>query len=250
MLRTESSPADDPTVTVAGEQVSIPVEVRSAKMVGGIFTAPFTATRRLIEYSGLRPQKVAGTLALVIVSGVQYTDNDLGPYNEISLAIAVEPLDGAGSGPAALVTGNLTTFIHRLPVNQEFTCAAGRDIWGFPKWVADISFQERATATDVVMIDGGEFAMAMHVDRRFALPTPPSEQALSCYSFSNGVVRCTPWTMRLSGSRLRIGGASVEVGERNQLADDLRSLGFPKRALLGQAVAHLSCTFGRAEVVH
>jgi len=135
-------------------------------------------------------------------------------------------------------------------VNQEFTCAAGRDIWGFPKWVADISFQERATTTDVVMLDGGEHAMTMRVDRRFALPTPPSEQAMSCYSFHNGVLRRTPWTMRLSGALMRISGVSVEAGERNQLADDLRSLGFPKKALFGQAVRHVSCTFGRAEVVN
>jgi hypothetical protein len=29
------------------------------------------------------------------------------------------------------------TFIARLPVNQEFTCEAGRAIWGFPKSVKD-----------------------------------------------------------------------------------------------------------------
>lgn len=252
MTLTESPPAGVPAteyVTVAGEQVAVPVEVRSAKMVGGIFTAPFTATARLIEYSGLRPQKLAGTLALVIVSGVQYTDNDLGPYNEISLAVAVEPHDGGGSGAAGLVTGNLTTFIHRLPVNQEFTCAAGRDIWGFPKWVADISYQERASTTDVAMLDGGEHAMTMRVDRRFALPTPPSEQTMSCYSFRDGVLRRTPWTMRLSRSTMRIGGVTVEAGDHNQLADDLRALGFPKKALFGQAVGHVSCTFGAAEVV-
>jgi hypothetical protein len=238
------------SVTVLGEQVTVPVEVRSAKMVGGTFAAPFTATRELIAYSGLTPVKLAGTLAVCMVSGVQYTDNDLGPYNEIALAIVVEPPDHPGHGVAGLATGDVTTLIHRLPVNQEFTCAAGRDIWGFPKWIADISYQERPGRTDVVMLDAGEHAMTLSVDTRFAVPVPGSEMEMSCFSFRDGVLRRTPWTMRLAHARMRPGGATVAVGEGSQLADDLRRLGFPKKALASQVVGHLSCTFGEAEVVH
>jgi hypothetical protein len=234
---------------VLGQQVAVPVEVRSAKMIGGTFTAPFTATRSLIAYSGLVPTKVAGTLAICMVSAVQYTDSDLGPYNEIALAIAVEdPVDGPSSA-AGVAAGNVTTFIHRLPVNQEFTCAAGRDIWGFPKWVADISFQERPGKSVALMLDGGEQALALAVDTRFAVPMPASEMEMTCYSFRDGVLRRTPWTMRMAGTRMRPGGVSVEVGERNQLADDLRALGFPKKGLVAQSVGHLSCTFGAAEIV-
>jgi hypothetical protein len=237
------------SVTVLGEEVAVPVEVRSAKMVGGTFTAPYTAAAHLIAYSGLTPVKVAGTLAICMVSGVQYTDNDLGPYNEIALAVVVEPVGHHGSGALGLATGNVTTFIHRLPVNQEFTCAAGRDIWGFPKWVADINVQERPGRTDVVMLDDGEHAMTLSVDTRWSIPVPDNEMEMACYSYRDSTLRLTPWTMRLSSTRMRFGGATVAVGERNQLADDLRALGFPKRGLASQVVGHLSCTFGEAEIV-
>ncbi|MBP0662056.1 acetoacetate decarboxylase family protein, partial [Mycobacterium tuberculosis] len=33
---------------------------------------------------------------------------------------------------------DLGVYIPWLPVNQTFTCAAGREIWGFPKEIADI----------------------------------------------------------------------------------------------------------------
>lgn len=250
MTTTEHPPAAPPSsVTVLGQQVAVPVEVSSATMVGGTFTAPATAAQRLIEYSGLKVQVVARTLAICMVSAVQYTDNDLGPYNEIALALVVEPPDGASGGAAGLATGNVTTFIHRLPVNQEFTCAAGRDIWGFPKWVADISFQPRPGRTDVVMMDEGRLAAAISVDRRFGVPIPPNEMDMRCYSWRDGTLRATTWTMRMHATRMRLGGCRVEVGEANQLSDDLRTLGFPKAALVSQAVGHLSCTFGEAEVV-
>lgn len=249
MTATETiAPPPTEYVSVLGQQVSLPVEVRSAKMVGGTFTAPFTAAQKLIDYSGLQVQKLAGTLAMCMVSAVQYTDNDLGPYNEIALAIAVVP-PGGSTSTAGLATGNLTTFIHRLPVNQDFTCAAGGDIWGFPKWVADISYRERQGRTDVVMIDGGSHAMSMTVSHRFALPTPSNELEMSCFSFRDGVLRRTPWTMRMTQLRMRFSGVQIEVGENNQLADDLRALGFPKAALMAQSVGHLECTFGLPEVV-
>jgi hypothetical protein len=239
----------DGFVTVLGQPVAVPVQVRSATMVGGTFTVPATAAQKLIDYSGLRVAKVAGTLGICMVSGVQYTDNDLGPYNEIALAIVVHPPDGPPTTPTSLLSGNVTTFIHRLPVNQQFTCAAGRDIWGFPKWVADISFQERPGRTDVVMLDDGEHAATLSVRTRGLIPVPANEMEMSCFSFRDGVLRRTPWMMRLARARMGPGGAEVQVGERNQLADDLRSLGFPKKGLFAQSVGHLECTFGSAEVV-
>ena len=55
--------------------------------------------------------------------------------------------------------------------------------------------------------------------------------------------------MRMAALRMRISGVQIEVGEDNQLADDLRVLGFPKAALMAQSVGHLECTFGLPEVV-
>ena len=238
---------DPTTVSVLGEQVAIPVEVRSATSFGGTFTAPYSAARDLIAYSGLRPVKVAGALTICMVTAVQYTDNDLGPYNEIALAIVVEPHDGGGGG--GMATGEVTTLIHRLPVNQEFTCAAGRDIWGFPKWVADLSYTCRQGRREMVMLDDDELAVALSVDTRLGIPLPDREMEMTCYSYRDGVLRVTPWTMRMHETRMRPGGVRLEVGRDNQLADDLATLGFPKRALGSQVVGHLSCTFGEARVV-
>jgi len=59
---------------------------------------------------------------------IDYRDNDLGSYHEIGTILFVRP---AGGGPDG-------TFITHLPVDQEFTCAAGNQIWGFPKSVEQI----------------------------------------------------------------------------------------------------------------
>jgi hypothetical protein len=231
---------------VQGQEVRVPVEVRSAKMVQASWLVPATAAQKLVEPTGLRVVRMAGTLAMCSVAAVQYTDNDLGPYNEIAVAFVVEPHDGSGRG--SLVGGDVTTFIHRLPVNQSLTCEAGRDIWGFPKWVADITYQEHGRRTEVTMLDDGEFVLSLAAPRGL-VPTPPQELQMSCYSHRDGVLRRTPWTNRVSTARVSPAGARLELGTRHEMATELRRLGLPKRPVMSMTVGHLEASFGAAEVV-
>jgi hypothetical protein len=180
------------------------------------------------------------------IAAVQYTDNDLGPYNEIAVAFVVEPHDGSAGGSS--MTGDVTTFIHKLPVNQSFTCEAGRDIWGFPKWVTDITFTDRGRRTEAVLIDDGEFVLSLSVGRGL-LPMPARELPMSCYSHRDGVLRRTPWTNRVDDARVAPAGAQLELGTRHPMAAELRSLGLPKRPIMSMSVGQLGATFGAAEVV-
>src|SRR4051794_41093277 len=112
-------------VIVDGETVTLPVEVRSAKMVVASFLVDGDTAQALIDYSSLRIARQAGR-AMCSLSSVQYTDNDLGPYNEIAVAFVIEPHDLPAGQKVSMSSGSVTTFIHKLPVNQEFTCHAGK----------------------------------------------------------------------------------------------------------------------------
>lgn len=245
---TDASPnrgetAPDPAVTyeIQGQQVTIPVEVRMARLVAATFTAPARAAQDLIEYSGLRVRRFASTLAVCSLAAIEYTDSDLGPYNEFALGIAVHAHD--------FRAGPMTTFIHRLPVNQPFACAAGRDIWGFPKWETDIAFVPRRMRTDVVVSEGDDLIAGLAVRHSgIPIPTLPALE-LACYSSRESVLRRTPWTMRLSDVSLRPGGATVAVGHEHPVADELRSLRFPKGAIMSASVGQMQATFGEPEVV-
>ena len=67
------------------------------------------------------------------------------------------------------------------------------------------------------------------------------------YTFLDGTLRVTKW--RASGAaRGRPGGAVLRLGG-HQIADELRSLGLPKRALATSAVARFQASFGPAETL-
>lgn len=262
-------PPTGPSYTVLGQTITVPVEVRSAAMVQASWLVSATAAQTMIDYSGLLVKRIMGTLAMVSIAAVQYTDNDLGPYNEVALAVVVEPhedepaqpdggipdwvpLIGKFSAPdpedAPKKAGTVTTFIHRLPVNQKFACAAGRDIWGFPKWVCDITYLDRGPRTDVVMIDQDDLLLGLSV-RHGLIPLPPQDIEMSCYSCREGVLRRTPWTNRTQQVRGSVAGARLELGTRHPMAVQLRELGLPKRPIMSMSVGHLEASFGAAEIV-
>jgi hypothetical protein len=188
----------------------------------------------------------------------RYEDTDLGPYHEVAVSFVVRRHDApAGASPARrlreLATGAIGVYIHRLPVDQEFSCAAGREIWGFPKWVTSIDIDEPATGPAVAgtgmsarLVDAGAHVLTLSVTAGGRLRLPA--QAPPTYSWADGALRCTTWTTSSEGTGGRIGGATLTLGN-HPMAEELRSLGLPRRALFSSSAAHVRASFDAAEVV-
>lgn len=239
-----SSPSDG-TVEVDGQRLTLPVEVRSARMVAAQFIVDADAAQAVIDHTGLRIARQPRSKALLALSAVAYADNDLGPYHEFAVAFVVEPHDAV---PGTRQPWNRpTTYIHRLPVNQEFTCKAGRGIWGFPKWVCDIGYVDRGRLVESTVVDG-DLVVSMEVQRGL-VPMPAAQMEMSAYSWCDGVLRRTPWTTRNQLVRGRLGGARVELGDGHPMADELRAVGLPKRPVMSTTTGLMTASFGAAEVV-
>jgi hypothetical protein len=237
----------EPTAFVLdGEEIAIPVEVRSAKMVAAQYVVDADAAQALVDYSGLRVARQPGGRAVVALSAVQYTDNDLGPYHEFAVAVVVEPHDAPPGWRPSLT--EVTTLIHRLPVNQSFTCRVGKGLWGFPKWVADITYAETNRSTICTVVDDDEFVLSFEA-RRGLVPLPASDVEMACYSWDDGVLRRTPWTTRSRRMKARPGGTTLTLGTNHPMATELRDLGLPKTPLMTTGTPIMTATFGAPEVV-
>lgn len=244
MTATDAAPA---THLVLGRAVPLPVEVRSAAQASATWSVDADAAQEIVAPTGLTVARGRRGRATCSVAIVDYVDNDLGAYHEVAVAFVVVPHDaapGARPDPRKPVT-----YIHRLPVDGEFTCAAGREIWGFPKWVTDISWRRRDRSTECVLVDDGDVVLAMQVARG-GVPLPAKPLEMQCYSHLDGVLRRTPWTTTSHGAKLRPGGAILELGHDHPMADELRTLGLHERnPLFSITVETMTATFGAAEVV-
>jgi hypothetical protein len=243
--------------SVMGRRISLPVEVRRAGQWSVQYLVPAAAAQRIVAPTGLQVTGPVPGRALVALAVCRYDDTDLDAYHEVAVSFVVRPHDAPDASAAHKVrefaTGNIGAYIHRLPVDREFTCAAGRDVWGFPKWVTSITIDEAppgrprsGSGTTVRLVDDGSHVLTLTVASggRLRLPShaPPS------YSFADGVLRRTEWTTSSVGTTGRPGGATLVLGD-HPMADELRSLGLPKRALFSSSAAVMRASFGAAQVV-
>ncbi len=260
-LSDPSHPAPAPPATswtVLGRRVGLPVEVHRAAQWSAQYLVPASAAQRIVAPTGL---EVAGPVpgrAMLALAVCRYDDTDLDPYHEVAMSFVVRTHDAPTGASAAhkageFATGAIGAYIHRLPVDQEFTCAAGRDIWGFPKWVTSIDIDEPppgrprpGTGTTARLTDGGDHILTLTIRSGGRLRLP--SQAPPTYSFADGVLRCTEWTMSSTGTAGRPGGATLVLGD-HPVADELRSLGLPKRALFSSSAALMTASFGAARAV-
>src|SRR5699024_12426827 len=76
------------------------------------------------------------------------------------------------------VPGGVTrVHIHELPVDQDFTLAAGNELWGFPKWKGDMVGTAGGALDDArlgAVGSGGASGIDLTLDTRIGLPLPRS----------------------------------------------------------------------------
>ncbi len=242
-----------PSYEIQGRRVTFPVEVRDASGAIAGFLVSSRAAGELIgeafEIVDFLPRRT-----LFMLSCIDYKDNDLGDYNEVAMNFFVR-LRGAPKGfPQipwvsawrAMAGGGLPTFSWKMPVNQSFTRDAGSIIWGFPKTVERIEFDSSRE---------GRFHGLLEMDGKkvFEIDMPrggnkgqPETKGLG-YTYIESVPHQTVFTQRSSGLGVSR-GSSVELSLGDHaIADDLRSLGLPKKPLMATWIGKMVMSFGPPE---
>lgn len=240
----------EPNFAIQGRTVTLPVEIRDARSWAATFLVPAEAAQALVEPSGLEVAQLRPGKAIASLAAVRYEDGDLDRYNEVAVAFLVRPHD---AGPASATARALEVarnragvLIHHLPVDQRFTLEAGRTIWGYPKFLSRIDIEERERDTTITLTHDGAHVLTLTVRR--GIKPWPGVPNLPTYTFMDGVLRRTPWQTWHEGTRGRVGGARLELGS-HPIADELRSLGLPKRAIVSTSVRRVRARFGAAEIV-
>jgi len=219
---------------IQGRTVRLPVVVREAASGNAVYDVPAEAAAKLLPGAAYEIVEAAPGRTQCIIGLIDYRDNDLGDYNEVSIALPARP---AGSG-----SDRDGTFIYSLPVNQSFTCEAGRTIWGYPKSVEEIELEYADDHLRGDLHMNGELVFRMRLPR--AAPQGEAlELDMRTYSYLDGVPVETLFRNK-SASVVHPGGDGVELElGTHPLAKDLRSLGLPKAPLMSVWTEKMSAVF-------
>lgn len=237
---------------IDGQPITFPVVVANASMLMNAFLVDAAVAQDLIGDSGFRVIELFPGKAILQLLFVDYRENDLGDYNEGAIIFPVlapgekKPFPFFGS-LKRMAAGNVGNFVYRMPVDQEFTTHAGRYIWGFPKWVAqiDIAFGDKQATGS--FSDEGELIYSLSA--KTGGTGRAKEQRAASLAIRDGKAWKTYGTNTGTGVTFSLGGNMPTIGESHPLALELRALGLPKKPMFTVSIRQAAMTFAGPEAV-
>jgi hypothetical protein len=167
----------DAAVDVGVARIVLPIRYWRTDCFLGVFPADYGAVRDMLPSSRLHPMRLLGSKAAIAVVAYDYIETGVGPYGEIGL-VPLCTLDRAAPPMLPLLQDRwrgIGGFVAHLPVTSRVACEAGRSIWGYPKFVADMAFDVSPERQEVTLAEAGREILRLGVRRagRVALERAP-----------------------------------------------------------------------------
>lgn len=244
--------SNEPVYEIQGREVTFPVQVRDACGAIAAFVVPSRAAARLVgdafEIVDFLPGRT-----LFMLGCIDYRDNDLGDYNEVAMNFFVRaPGDRTGlpylGAWQAMAGGALPSYCWKMPVNQSFTRDAGATIWGFPKTVERVDFDYSRDGRFGALLEmDGEKVFEIDMPRGGKRSQPETRSV--GYSYIDGEPHRTWFTQQVSDVGVGLGGSVAMTLGAHPIAEDLRSLGLPKKPLMSTWAGKMVMRFGPPEAI-
>ena len=212
--------------------IDLPILYFDVSTLLAFFVTNRDAVEAKLSGTGLRPALTIGGRALAGIAHCEYRQTGVGSYNEVGLALPVLP-EGAPAprNPIQALYGSvderhLGFYVLDLPVTTPLANAGGRELWGYPKFVAPIPFRldRKSFESSVIDPEGDGDIFTLSGRLLPSLPAPP--MSLVLYSHHQGNLLRTTVNVR-GRMNLRPGRSlQLRVGESTHgMARNLRDLG-------------------------
>jgi len=122
-----------------------PLFFNDLSMLLGIFTADYNVAKQHLPSDDFKLISPFPGKALIGINCFEYKSTDVGAYNEVSIAVAVEK-KGIKPGFISIINSTLINNFHanilQLPVTTEVALHGGLDFFNYPKFLANIEYSE------------------------------------------------------------------------------------------------------------
>ncbi len=194
--------SDDPS---SAPNVELPIHYVESSMMTVAYAA---ATSRLqaLTPAGMRVVELVPGRAPLAIICFDYTATSIGPYGEIGIGWPV--VDSTRWQPPLLPLllerrwPRMGWWVHHLPVTTEVALRAGRSIWGYPKFLAEIGFEWHGPRRICTLAADGSEILRVALDTR--LPARPSRFPLKTYSVLDDQLLATTIDVDAVGIRRQV----------------------------------------------
>ncbi len=123
----------------------LPVFYYDNTVMTAIYTASTDKIKSLLPRSDMSPVEVWKGRSLVAFTAFEYRKTDIDPYNEFSISFPItfrKPSIPVLSILGMMIRRYFTAYVWQLPVTTERARKGGVDMYGYPKFLADITFKQ------------------------------------------------------------------------------------------------------------
>ena len=221
------------TIPTSEGNVEMPIMYYDDSIMMALFRVDFDKAQALVADQGLQAIRVFGGKALVGMAFYQYRETSIADYNEVGIAIAAVP--NGTKVPQFPLLSMLNTLdkapigfcVIDLPVTTPAACAAGREIWGYPKFVTPIEFSLKGNQFDGAVTDPSTSKDLVRLSGKAGIGVPGPLLDLVLYSRHNGKLLRTLVNTR-GGARACLPGSlrvTVSDNSTHPMAKRLHALG-------------------------
>ena len=209
-----------------------------------IYTASTERVRSYLPDSRMHPVELRPGRCLVAFTAFEYRKSDIDPYNEFSIAILInfdKPAIPGLSILRQLLANVFHAYVWHLPVTTEIARYGGVELYGYPKFLADITFTRQGGHLECALAEGGRSILTL---RGRDLPTRPGKDArFKTYPVKDGITLCgNVYTSHLSYAESRRGAdASLTLGTQHPICGELRGIELSEKPLIYQYSAENEC---------
>lgn len=175
-----------PTPTREGP-VELPITYYDSSELVALFEADAAVVRRKLAPLGLSPALMRGRAQVALVF-FEYRKTSIGPYNEVGLATFCVRAGNESPPLAALEMlrdprkRTVGSYIFDLPVTTAIANAAGRELWGYPKFVTEIPIDWHDRSFRGRVLDPGDGSAICELGGSYTRGLPMPAPGLLLYS--------------------------------------------------------------------
>lgn len=213
-------------IDIDGDNVKLPIFYYDGESMTGIFPAKLGGLKKLLPDRRLVPARLAPGIGAVSITCFEYRDSDVGTYNELAIGIALnyphQRLNLPGRAMlGGVLRGQVDGYVHHLPVTTELALKAGRELWNYPKFVADIDFEEDEQTRTCRLAEGAEHILTMRGTKLKSHRTDNLQ--LFTHVYQDGQPQRGEFRLQAknAGQTIRPGASQLEIGHQHPIAVEL-----------------------------
>ena len=215
----------------------LPIFYYDCTSVTAIFTASTSKVKQYLPHPDMRLIEFVPGRCLVVFTAFEYRRTDIDAYNEFSIACLARfrQMQIPGLSIARhMLKRCFPAYVWHLPVTTEIARAGGVELYGYPKFIADIEFQRPEGWVECRLSEQGTHILTL---RGKDLPTAKGKALrYVTYSVKDGTPLMTNVCVNpVEFAQSRSGkAAELEIGAGHSICDELRSIDLGKKPVIYQ----------------